>query len=275
MKNKRSFYLTLNRLRVLSQITTILFLIAVPLLNIVGVHWILGTLYSISFGKLDIADPAIVAQTILLTWNLYIPLLIAALIPILIAFICGRVFCSWICPHNTISEWITAFQKRFMTKRWRQYQKKSKNVGIRVYFGILATLLLVTALFKTPLVSYLSPPGVISSQISQLIRGSGIGLELAIVLLIFIAEFFLFQRYWCKLLCPVGAMLGAFHWKGKLRVQFQAAECKCGKRPSPCQMACPLQLEPKKKNLYPACFNCGLCAKACENTGHKAIQLTF
>ncbi|MCP4399094.1 MAG: 4Fe-4S binding protein, partial [bacterium] len=108
MNNGVRTYQRLNWGRRIVQILALLFLVAVPLLNSIGVHWIVGTLYSFSIGELDVVDPLMALQTILLTKTVYLPLLFAVLVPLGLTLIFGRVFCSWICPKNTFSDCLDA-----------------------------------------------------------------------------------------------------------------------------------------------------------------------
>ncbi len=277
-KKHDRFYHRLNRLRQVTQILSLLFFIAIPILNGMGFHALLGTLYSLSVGGLDIADPLMVLQTILLTKALYLPLLLAALLPIVLALIFGKVFCSWMCPQNTISEWIDAVEKKIFPKRWRRVHhfKRGKNPRAVWYWLILSFLLILVPIFGIPLLSYLSAPGMITSAISQGLLRMGVGLEIAIVLSIFVSEAALFRRWWCKYVCPVGAFLALFRTRKTLQLAHTSALCDCKPGTAPCYSVCPLQLAPKETaTVYPYCFNCGVCVAFCENTGNQALSLQF
>ncbi len=270
VRNRSRFYHRLNHLRQVAQILSIIFFLAIPILNGWGIHAILGTLYSLSIGGLDIADPVMVLQTILLTKEIYLPLLLAGLLPIVIALIFGRVFCSWICPQNTISEWIDTLEKKMFPKRWRRVHhfKRGNNPSAIWYWLILSLFIVLAPILGFPLLSYLSAPGIITSTISQGILGMGTGLEIAIVLLIFIVEAALLRRWWCKYVCPVGAFLALFRGRKTLRLSYDHARCDCKPGTAPCYSVCPLHLAPKEtERIYPYCFNCGLCVAFCERTG--------
>ena len=51
------FYKKLNIVRKAVQLFTLLFLFTIPILILFEVRFIIGNLYSISFGELDITDP--------------------------------------------------------------------------------------------------------------------------------------------------------------------------------------------------------------------------
>ncbi len=274
---KQKFYHRLNRYRKIVQISSLLFFMAIPLLCKSGIHLFLGTLYSLTIGKLSIADPLMVLQTLLLRREIYLPLLLAAVLPLVVALLLGRVFCSWVCPQNTLSEWIDGLEKRFFRKRWRQkhHYTLGKNPPAYHYWLIFSFLLLSMAILGFPLLAYLSAPGLITSFFSQAILGQGIGLEIFLVLFIFALEAVLFRRFWCKYGCPVGAFLALFRTRKTLSVQFRENYCDCKPGTTPCYTACPLHLAPKQvETLYPYCYNCGLCVSFCENAG-RALSLGF
>ena len=60
-------YKKLNIVRKTVQLFTLLFLFAIPILILFEVRFIIGNLYSISIGGLDITDPSMVLQNILLS----------------------------------------------------------------------------------------------------------------------------------------------------------------------------------------------------------------
>lgn len=144
-----------------------------------------------------------------------------------------------------------------------------------LYWSLFAALVLAALLFAFPLLSYLSLPGIISSSISQSILNMGFGIEIALVLLVLLSEIFLARRYWCKYVCPVGAMLAVFRWRRTMRLVYEETQCACHALTEPCHYVCPLQLSPKRENVYPYCCNCGLCTSACEKTGKAALTFGF
>ncbi|NUO84300.1 4Fe-4S binding protein, partial [candidate division KSB1 bacterium] len=212
-------------------------------------------------------------QTILLTKQIYLPLLLSVILPVVLTLIFGRVFCSWMCPQNTLSEWLDALHKRFWKSHWLRAHRRpiEKNPSPMLYWSLFAALVLAALLFALPMLSYLSLPGIISSSISQSILGMGFGIEIALVLLILISELLLARRYWCKYACPVGAMLAVFRCKYTMHLVYDESQCACHLQTEPCHYVCPLQLSPKRENVYPYCFNCGLCTAVCEKTGRAAL----
>lgn len=274
---ERHFYRRLNRYRRWVQVLSLLLFAAIPVLNGYGIHTLIGTLYSLSIGDLDIADPVMVLQTVLLSRQIYVPLLLAVWVPVVIAWLFGRVFCSWVCPQNTLSEWIDAVQQRLFARRWKQVHhfKYGKNPHAAWYWLIFGLLILLTAVLGVPLLAYLSAPGIITSSLSQAILQHHVGVEILLVLGVLVVEAAIFRRFWCKYGCPVGAGLALFQGRRSLRVHFNSDLCDCKPGTAPCYAECPLHLAPKETaTLYPYCFNCGLCVTFCEKAG-RALTFGF
>jgi ferredoxin-type protein NapH len=270
-------YRTLNRARRVAQVAMLAVLVAIPLLSAAGIHWLIGTLYALSIGPLDIADPAMALQTLLLTRSVYLPLLLAAALPVALALVLGRVFCSWLCPYNTLAEWADGLQRRFFRKRWARLRRRAPAANPRpaVYWGIFGGLLVLTLLAGLPLLAFLSAPGILSSQLSQAMLGAGVGLELALVGGVLAAEIAVARRFWCKYACPVGATLALCHTRWTLRIRREPAACACRVGGEACRAVCPLGLAPTAGEVHPYCFNCGACLAACEKVRNHALTFAF
>lgn len=274
---RNKFYNKLNFYRKAAQIFSLAFLVSVPILVVNEFYSVIGNLYSITIFGIDIVDPAMALQTTLLSREFIEVLIIGIILPIVLALILGKVFCSWMCPFNTLSEyWQIVTKKIFMA---RAKKSKSKVLEINpnpwIYWGILIFFFVLTIILDFPLITFLSAPGIISAEISHYIMGMGLGLEIFIVLGIIFIEGIIFKRYWCKYVCPVGGVLSVFRTPKTLRINHNEGACSCAANAEPCSRSCPLDLSPKRDNLYPYCYNCGLCIKTCEVTGFGALSFGF
>jgi ferredoxin-type protein NapH len=268
-------YRTLDRLRRITQVAALLFVAAIPVLGVLGIHKLLGTLYSVSIGPVDIVDPALALQTVLLSRELYVPLLLAAAIPAALALVFGRVFCSWACPFNTLHDWAASVRRRVVRRRPAAGAGVPANPRPVLYWGIFAGLLALVLATGLPLFVWLSPPGILTSQFSHAVFGLGVGLELGLVAALLVAEVTLARRWWCKYACPVGATLSLFRTPRTLRVVRDAAACTCRPGGEACRVECPLELKPDLVNIQPYCFNCGSCLRVCEKTKRSALRFSF
>lgn len=254
------------------QYLTILVMILIPFFNLLGFHWISGTFYSMSFGKLEIADPSLVLQTLILPKNISLSFLIAGLIPLFMSFFLGKVFCSWICPFNLVSEWVENLRRKI------KKVTSSKNANPKWKYKLIyfISLLITISFLEIPLFSLVSMPGLITAQFVDFAIFRVIGAEIGIVFFILILEFAIFPRFWCKSLCPAGLFMGVVKSKHSISVVCDSSKCgRCpNKKENPCNSACSLNLNPKEIGIYPYCNNCFECVRVCSEN-NNALRITF
>ncbi len=245
------------------------FLVLIPVLYLNKIYLIRGNYFSLGIWKAEFMDPVFILQNLLINFGLTAAMIMGILIPALIAFFTGKTFCSFICPYNLIAE--------LLQKVIRKKEKTIKvipNPKPKYYWLIFLSWLVLVVIAAFPLIYFFSMPGQISVFLGDLILFKAVGLESLIILAVLLIDLLILRRAWCRLICPVGAMLQRFHAPFGLKVQFEETRCLCDFENSPCQKSCPLYLDPKQKNLYPFCYNCGECATICARYG-QALSMKF
>ncbi|WP_299356901.1 quinol dehydrogenase ferredoxin subunit NapH [uncultured Shimia sp.] len=226
-----------------------------------GIWWVKGNLSgSMTFDILPLTDPFITVQGFFaLHWPETTALIGAVIVGVVYALIGGRVYCSWVCPINPVTDgahWI--HEKLGMQKGWQPKH------GTR--YWVLAMVLAVSALTGTIAWEVVNP-------ISMLHRGLifGMGFAWAFVLAVFLFDIFVSRRGWCGHLCPVGTFYGLLGTKSILRVSaVKRSECDdC----MDCFAVCPEMhvISPALRGkdndtpliLSPDCTNCGRCIDVC------------
>ena len=172
----------------------------------------------------------------------------------------GRVYCSWVCPVNLVTDaagWL----------RGRLGIKGSVHLSRRSRYWILGMTLIGSAATGVVLWELINP-------VSMLHRGLifGLGAAWAIVLFVFLFDFFVMSRGWCGHLCPVGAFYSIIGRWSPLRVAapMRSACNDC----MDCFEVCPEPqvIRPALKGeakgigpviLAPNCTNCGRCIDVC------------
>ncbi|MFA7382707.1 MAG: 4Fe-4S binding protein [Desulfurivibrionaceae bacterium] len=257
-------------IRRIVQLLSLSAMVVVPLLNRRGIAAVSGSFYSLNIGPVLLTDPLIAIQSLLATLRFEAVLLASALIPAGIALALGRVFCSWVCPQNTLSELFDTVGSKLGFVRF--FTLGSKPL---IRYAVLAAILAATLFFGFPLASLFSAPGIISVQTARLIYEGTVGLELTLIAIIILAELFLVRRVWCNHLCPVGSMLGLCQGKKTLKVVLSEAESRPCIRCRECAKACQLGLNPMIGQLVPQCHNCGACIDACRKISGASKPLSF
>lgn len=211
-------------------------------------------------GFIPLADPFAVLQIFLTQHMLSTEVIIGAGIVLLVyGFLGGRVWCSWVCPINMVSDLAAWLRRKLLIK-------DCFIVSRHVRYTVLVLSLILSAITGIAAFEWVSP---ISMFHRELIFGIGMG-WMAIIG-VFIFDLFVLRDGWCGHLCPLGAFYGLLGKVAPLRILFDSPTCThC----SECVRVCP---EPKVLNFKKAkeakmitsgdCTNCGRCITVCpENT---------
>jgi ferredoxin-type protein NapH len=172
----------------------------------------------------------------------------------------GRVYCSWVCPVNPVTDFAAWLRGRLGLTRTVRIDR-----GVR-YWVLGATLALAAA---TGTIAW-----ELVNPVSMLHRGLvfGIGAAWIVVLAVFLFDLLFSHRGWCGHLCPVGAFYSVLALKSPVRVTAARRE-HCNDCLD-CYAVCPeLQvIKPALKGadrglgpviLSPNCTNCGRCIDVC------------
>jgi ferredoxin-type protein NapH len=235
-----------------------------PFLNsIFHIEFLQGWYQSLGVGRLWFVSPLEGLESLLITKSVYMPSLIGMIIPLLIAFFLGRVFCSWICPVSFLLEQVDRVRRLLSGK---SHLKNSLLVAKRWLWFTLMIELVASLVLGAPLFVILSPPGLIGREIMMAVFFQKLAIEGVLLLLIISLEL-LTRRFFCRTFCPLGGLLAFVGRKRSLRVHVLTDDCNaCGR----CAGVCPMGLQPSAGEGQSAfCWNCGECVDVCR---HEALQ---
>ncbi len=226
-----------------------------------GIWWVKGNLSgSLTFGILPLTDPFILIQSLAARhWPELTAITGALIVAGVYALIGGRVYCSWVCPINPVTDAAHWLHTRLgLPKGWQPKR------GMRLW--VMGMVLVVSSITGSIAWELVNP-------ISMLHRGLifGMGFAWAFVLAVFLFDLILSRRGWCGHLCPVGAFYGLLGTRSVLRVSApnRAACDDC----MDCFAVCPEMhvITPALRGaeddtpliLSPDCTNCGRCIDVC------------
>lgn len=238
-------------------------------------------------------DPLVALATFLSSRVFFASLALAGA-TVVLTLVLGRVFCGWVCPFGAINQ---AFSFVFKKTKWLR-PKRDEKASLSWKYGILVVVL-VSAVFTLDLVGILDPfsflyrsfaVGVFPALTHVVGGGVGIFYSLGLESLgrpvaqfvenltlnsvfqqgFFIGLLFLGvvalnawkERFWCRYLCPLGALLGVFSRWNIFKLRIDSEKCiKCGL----CTMHCETQAVPYPEEKWKSgeCVYCETCAAVC------------
>ncbi len=192
-------------LRRLSQLTVLAVFLIGPWF---GIWWVKGNLASsLTFDTLPLTDPYVLVQGLAAGhWPEMAAITGALIVAAFYALISGRLYCSWVCPINPVTDAAGWLHNRLGLQKGWQPKRHTR-------LWILATTLIVSAITGTIAWEFVNP-------VSMVHRGLifGMGAAWAFVVAVFLFDVFVSRHGWCGHLCPVGAFYGLLNEKSLLRI---------------------------------------------------------
>lgn len=253
---------------------------------------------SVAFIFLDIGHILPYQSYKFVTWLQFIPsvmgfisqpaiLFSGFIIVIVLTLIYGRIYCSFICPLGYLQDIIIYLNRKIFKKQHLYYQSSDK-----VWYGLLSITALSVVFNTMILMNLLDPFSLFGRITSSFVRPvlafihnslSGflesidiyflypVKYEFVEVSLILINIFLLTAvfimsvlrgRYWCNLICPVGALLGLFSKKSVYKISIDKNSCVlCGDCEPVCKSGC-IDYQNSKVD-FSRCVSCYNCFNSC------------
>lgn len=186
----------------------------------------------------------------------------AAGVILLIGLLLGRAVCGFLCPFGLIQELLNKIPSpKFKLPRRFNYMK---------YFLLIVFVLILpvtSELGKPTFCEYICPAGTLEAGLPLIatheefrnVLGNLFALKISILIAVIIGCISI-HRFFCRVMCPLGAIYGLLNRYSFYQLTCAADKCiGCGR----CKKICPLDLDPTKEFNSAECVRCGRCKSVC------------
>ena len=192
---------------------------------------------------------------------------------LLLGVLWGRLACGFLCPFGFLQDLLSKLpvpkRRLFPPLRYVKY------LVLVIFVLLLPVLLLMASGAGAPaFCEYICPAGTLEAAVPLLLThaeyrqavGGLFALKAVILVAVLIGCLFI-RRFFCKMLCPLGAIYGLLNAVSICRLHFTEKSCvSCGR----CQKVCPMDIDPVAQPHSPECIMCGQCVEVCPQ---KALHL--
>ena len=188
------------------------------------------------------------------------------------SFLFRKAFCGWLCPVGTISEWLwktgrSTFGRNFTLPRWLDITLRSlKYILLGLFLWVVVTMPVHA------IEAFLQSSYGLVADVKILNFFRYMSTTAAVIIAVIVFASIAVKNFWCRYLCPYGALMGIAALASPLWIRRQVEKCvDCGK----CAKACPSHLAVDTKiQIHSAeCLGCLECVAVCPAEGALDLSL--
>jgi polyferredoxin len=190
----------------------------------------------------------------------------------LMSILLKKAFCSWLCPVGTFSEFLWRIGRRFFGRNLRL--PKWFDIPLRGLKYILLGLFVavIGVMSAEALDGFMQTPYGLLVDVKMMNFFRGMGITAAVVIALLAVLSMLVQNFWCRYLCPYGALMGLASLLSPVKIRRDVEACiDCSK----CSKACPsgLSVDQLVQIRTVECTACMACVAVCP--AQDALQLAL
>jgi polyferredoxin len=191
---------------------------------------------------------------------------------LLMSLLLKKAFCSWLCPVGTLSEHLWKFGSKILGRNLRLPKRLDIPLRGLKYLLLGFFIFVIGTMSAEAIHDFMSTPYGLVADVKMLNFFRDIGQTAAIVIALLVLLSMLVQNFWCRYLCPYGALLGLASIFSPAKIRRDAEACiDCGK----CSKVCPshLPVDQLVQIRSAECTACMACVAACP--AQDALQFSL
>mgnify|MGYP004701243057 CR=1 FL=1 len=201
--------------------------------------------------------------------------LIIFLTILFMSLLAKKSFCSWLCPVGTLSELAHKLGRRLFGRNFRIWWWLDIVFrGIKYLLLLLFVKFILIDMSIDALRGFLEAPYWAVSDVKMLYFFTAMSVTTMVVLAVLILLSLIYKMFWCRYLCPYGALLGLASVFSPFKIRRNATSCTGCQR---CSSACPSALAVHTSRTVSSleCTGCLTCVGHCPEEKVLAMQPVF
>jgi polyferredoxin len=197
-------------------------------------------------------------------------LLLAAFLIMSLLF--RKAFCGWICPIGTLSEALWKLGRKLLKRNWSFPRRLDIPLRGVKYLLLAFFVYAIGGMSVGAIEAFQSSPYGLVSDVKMLRFFLTLSGTAAITIGALLILSLFFQNFWCRYLCPYGALMGLASLFSPAKISRNPQRCiDCGQ----CTKACPALLKVDKLACVHSaeCTGCLECVTVCPAEG--ALQMSI
>jgi len=194
----------------------------------------------------------------------------------------GSVFCGWVCPQNTLSEWANMMTSKMLGRRALMMDITGEKMKVarrknrwfnKLVLGI--SFLLVSMLFAIIPLLYFFSPTVIWSFLSlePLPEAQSLLWIYVVCILVVLIDVAVMRHLVCKYMCVYRIWQHSFKTRETLHIAYDESRSDHCVNCTYCEDSCFLEIDPRQTVVFDSCINCGDCVAACDTLHSKSKKM--
>lgn len=201
--------------------------------------------------------------------------LVIFLTVMLMSLFTKKSFCSWICPVGTLSETVHKLGRQVLGRNFHIWLWLDLLLrGIKYLLLLMFVIFILLGMSAEALVKFLDAPYWAVSDVKMLQFFTRMSGATMVILASLTCLSIVYKMFWCRYLCPYGALLGLLSIVSPFKIRRDASGCTGCQR---CTAACPSRLAVHSSTAVssPECTGCLTCVTHCPERDVLAMRPAF